>query len=347
MIVPSLSIQRWLSCAALAVGTLMFAGACSEPAPPPEPAAPAVKSAEVRAQWYQDCWNHFNSKAWTEFEACYAENAVSESVDSDAPSATGRAAIIERAKMEATAFPDRRGELRLLLVNGDRMASVALYSATNTGPMPPGPDGKPMPATGKPVGLLMAHTVDLDPTGSHAVRDASYVDDGTMAAQLGMNPAPARPAEKPSGALPTIVIARNDDAERANLASAQAIFDAVNKHDLKAIEALTPEDYKLIEVARPTDVGKKESLAGAKEMFGAFPDVKVTPVTMWAARDYVAIAGTFEGTNTGDLPSMGLKKTGRKVSARFFEIIRFENGQPKEDWLFYNGAAMAAQLGVK
>jgi predicted ester cyclase len=92
---------------------------------------------------------------------------------------------------------------------------------------------------------------------------------------------------------------------------------------------------------------KNASAKNLKEMIAAFPDVKVTPVTMWAAGDYVVVTGTFEGTNLGPIPSMGLKKTGNKVSARFFELFKVENGLCTEDWLFYNGAAMAAQLFVK
>jgi predicted ester cyclase len=61
----------------------------------------------------------------------------------------------------------------------------------------------------------------------------------------------------------------------------------------------------------------------------------------------VVVTGTFEGTNLGNLPSMGVKKTGKKVSAHFFELFRLENSLCVEDWLFYNGAAFAAQLGLK
>jgi hypothetical protein len=75
-----------------------------------------------------------------------------------------------------------------MLVNGDRMAGLALYTATNTGPLPPGPDGKAMPPTNKAIGMYVAHTIELDPTGANAVREATYVDEGTMMAQLGLNP---------------------------------------------------------------------------------------------------------------------------------------------------------------
>jgi len=328
------------------MAAVIAAAACSEPAPPPPPPAPP-NTAETRAQRYQECWNQFNDKAWDKFQTCYTDTAVSESADSTPATFTGRPAIIERAKMEAGAFPDRRGEVRLVLVNNEHVASIAMYTGTNTGPLPPGPDGKPGPATGKPVGFLLAHMVDFDSTGMAAGREMAFVDEGTMMAQLGLSPAPARPAEKPNGMPATVVLAKNDATETANLAATSAMFVAVNKHDLKALAAMTPDTYRSIEIARPKDMDKKEALASTKEMFGAYPDVKITPTTMWAAGDYVVITGTFEGTNTGDMPSAQMKKTGKAVKARFCEIIKFENGKPKDDYLFYNGAAMAAQLGLK
>jgi predicted ester cyclase len=104
------------------------------------------------------------------------------------------------------------------------------------------------------------------------------------------------------------------------------------------------DDYKGTTVAAPADTDKKQSLAGTKEMLGAFPDVKILPMTTWAAGDYVVVAGTFDGTNTGDMPSAKMKKTGNKVSAHFLEIFKFSGGKVQEDWLFYNGAAMTSQL---
>jgi predicted ester cyclase len=332
----------------LAAGATFLAGACGAPPPPPAPAAPPVRTAEERAQLYKDCWDHFNTQAWDQFGNCFAENAVSEAVDGDPATLNGRAEIIARNKLEAAGFPDRRGEVRLILINGERLAAVALYAGTNSGPLPPGPDGKSLPATNKPIGLLMGHTAEFDATGSRVVRDAVYFEEATLAAQLGLTKNTQRAAEKPTGAAPITVIARNNETERSNQAAARSIFETLNKHDVAAYAKLLPDDYKLMEVAQPKDLDKKGALASTKETLGGFPDVAITPTTMWAAGDYVVISGTFVGTNTGNLPtSIGALKTGKKVSARFLNVLRFENGQPKEDWLFYNAAAVLAQLGAK
>jgi len=328
------------------VGGVLFAmsAACSEPAPP---AATAVKTTAERVARYQECWKLFNDKAWDQFQTCYTENAVSETVDSMPASASGRAAIVEAGKASAVAFPDRRGELRLVLANADKVLGVVLWSATNTGDLPPGPDGKAVPATGKAIGFPVAHTGEWNATGDAVVHDAVYIDEGTIVAQLGLNPSPARPVEKATGNPPAVVIAKGDETEKANLSTTQAMFDALNKHDLKGLEGFMADDYKSMSVAEAKDMDKKESLAGTREMLMGFPDVRITPTTTWAAGDYVVVTGTFEGTNTGDMPTAKMKKTGNKVSDRFLEVFKFANGKVQEDWLFYNHAAMMNQLMAK
>ena len=82
-------------------------------------------------------------------------------------------------------------------------------------------------------------------------------------------------------------------------------------------------------------------------MFKAFPDAKLVPLSIWGAGDYVVAVGRFEGTNKGPMAAMGIKKaTGKSVSVRYLDIARWEGGKVQEEWLFYNGMAMAGQLGM-
>jgi predicted ester cyclase len=327
-----------------------LASACSEPAPPaPPPAAtPAPATAEARVKLYTTCWDQFNSKALDQFQNCFADNAFSEVVDSASqPPITGRAAIMDVIKKEAESFPDRHGELKLVLANGSRIAGVALYTATNTGPMP-GPDGKPMPATNKKVGLLIGHTIELDAMGTHAARESAYIEEETLAGQLGLSKHPVRPVMAASGGVPEIVIAKNDAKETANIAAVRAMIDAGNKHDMKAIEAMLTDDYKLVEIGQSKDLDKKAAIASNKDFVKAFPDITSTASDVWAAGDYVVIVGKVEGTNKGAFPGMGIMKpSGKKFTGRFLEICKMENGKVKQDWLFYNGSTLAPQLGLK
>ena len=66
----------------------------------------------------------------------------------------------------------------------------------------------------------------------------------------------------------------------------------------------------------------------------------------WGAGDYVVATGTWSGTNTGDMPGTKMKKTGKSVALQFVEVDRFAAGKTKNIWIFTNGAAAAAQLGM-
>ena len=337
----------------LAVAATFAAVACGGAPPPPAasatpaaPPTPAPMTAEQSVDWYKKCWELFNTKAWDSFQNCYAPDATSESVDSGQPPARGRAAIVEAAKATVAPNPDVQGELQLMLVNGQHLMTVALWKGTHTAPMP-GPGGKSIPATGKKFGMLMAHTVELDAGRTAVQADADYVEVATLLGQLGLSKAPVRKAIETGAAATTVVVAKNDDAEAKNVAAIQAQLEAFNKHDVGALAHATTDGYVLHEIALPADSNKKKSLASTIDLFKAFGDVKLSASTVYGAGDYVVAIGTFEGTNTGPMLDMGLKKgTGKHVVARFIEIFRLENGKVAEDWLFYNGLAFAAQLGL-
>ena len=72
----------------------------------------------------------------------------------------------------------------------------------------------------------------------------------------------------------------------------------------------------LHEIALPADSDKKKALASLKDLFKGFGDVKLTASQVYGAGDYVVVIGTFEGTNTGPMPDLGIKKkTDKPVSA--------------------------------
>jgi steroid delta-isomerase-like uncharacterized protein len=329
---------------------LLAAAACSEPAPPPPPATPPpppVKTAQERMKLYQDCWEYFNNKNYDKMATCYTPVIATEVADSSQPKATTPAQAIEIMKAEEASFPDRRGEPRYLFANGSHLAAIVLWTGTNSGPMP-GPDGKPMPPTKKTLGMLVGQTLELNANGDAATKETVYIEEGTMMAQLGIMPNPqARKAEKASGAAPVVVVAKNDATETANIAVVRAQYDAMAKKDLKAMQATMSDDVKVIDVSMPADMNRKAADQTIAEFMKAFPDLTPGSPTMWAAGDFVIVEGTMSGTNTGPMPSMGLKATGKKINLRFMEVYELAGGKIKTDWIFYNGAAFASQLGLK
>jgi predicted ester cyclase len=321
-------------------------------APPQEQMGGAARSATKvltsaeRAAWYQECWAHFNGRAWAQFRACYADTVESDQVDSGHPVAKGIESAMAVDMGFAEAFPDIKGTGELILVKGDTILSVYVLNGTHTGSLL-GPDGTSIPATNKPVGFYQAHLVQTDASGSKVLKEQFYSDSGTMMAQLGLNPMPARPVATSKSAAPTVVVAAGTPAELSNVDLLRAQMAAYNSHDAKGVGAYNAPDLVYHDMTMPADQTAKESYASTVEFFNAFPDAKLAPASVWGAGSYAVVTGRFEGTNTGPMPAMGIKKpTGKAVSIRYLDITRWEGGKLKEEWLFYDGMAMARQLGL-
>ena len=323
--------------------------AAPAPAAPAEalkPAAPPPATADERSKWFKDCWAQFNSKDWAKFQGCYAENATSEQVDMGMPPLVGRANIIDKsAKVFGAAFPDLTGELELSLVSGNDILAVVLLKGTHKGALP-GPQGEIAP-TNKKIGYLVVHHVQTSPDGRSIAKERFIYDGGTFMSQLGVSPAPARKALEQGWADKPSLISSGADAEKTNLAALGAWVSAVNKHDAVASSALVTDDVVFSDLASPADrVGKKEVQKANEEMAKAFPDSKIEQSAAWAAGDYVISAGRWSGTDTGDMPSMKLKKTGKAVNIEYYMVTKLAGGKVQKSWLFSNGMAFAGQLGV-
>jgi len=305
---------------------------------------PVPLTAEQKVKLYQGSWAAFNARDFAKFQGLWAENATSEMLDMGAP-LTGPAAITESgAKGFAAGFPDANGEVELTLVNGNNIVGIALLRGTNTGTYvtPVGP----VPATGKKVGFLAAQSLELNDAGK-AVKELMAYDGGTIAGQLGLMPVPHRKPLETGWSEKPIVIASGSEVEKTNLAAFSKGVEGFNKHDAAAALGAAADDIVFSKLSSPADLtGKKEVQKGLEESFRAFPDVKLDVKSAWAAGDYVVSTGTWSGTNTGDMPAMKLKKTGKPVSLHFLEIDKFVAGKTKNMWVFTNGAAAAAQLGL-
>jgi predicted ester cyclase len=312
----------------------------------PKPVAPPPATADERSKWYKDCWAQFNARDWAKFQNCFAENVTSEQVDMGMPALVGRTNVLDKSvKTFAVAFPDLTGENELTVVSGNDILSVVLLKGTQKGPLP-GPQGE-IPATNKKIGYLTLHHITTTPDGRSAAKERFIYDGGTFMSQLGLSPAPARKAIEQGWAEKPALISSGSEAEKLNLAALGAWTSAINKHDAPGLAALMTDDVVFSDVASPADkVGKKEVQKSHEEMFKGFPDMKVDQTAAWAAGDYVVSAGRFSGTNTGDMPSMKLKKTGKAVSLEYYMVTKLAGGKVQKNWLFSNGMAFAGQLGL-
>jgi len=351
--------------AALLPFTVLGLAACAEQAPAVQPLAPPPAAtvaaapapmieakkeepkpvpltAEQKVKAYQASWAAFNAKDFAKFQATWAEHATSEMLDMGPP-LVGPVAITETgAKGFATGFPDANGEVQLTLVNGNTVLGVVLLRGTNTGTFvtPMGP----VPPTSKKVGFLSVQSMELNDAGK-AVKEVMAYDGATVAGQLGLMPMPHRKVIEAGWTEKPVVVATGSEVEKTNLAAFNKEVEGFNKHDAAAALGTAADDIVFSELSAPADrTGKKESLKGLEEMFKAFPDAKLDLKSAWSAGDYVVATGTWSGTNTGDM--MKMKKTGKAVSVHFVEIDKLVAGKTKNIWMFSNGAAAAAQLGL-
>jgi len=327
----------------------LFAAACGgeppkaeAPAPPP----PKPKTVQEKVARYQECWRYVNTKAWDPFRGCLADNMTSEAMGSGRPAMTSADQVVADLKSFRESFSDIDGTLQIILTKDDTVVSLAQLNGTNDGPMP-GPGGKPMQPTKKAVGYLLGHVIHFDAMGDKATREEEYSDTPTMLAQLGVSKAPARPVMPKSTAKPVVVIASGSETEQKNADTFKAQLEVFNKHDLKAIEGFNAPGAVFRDMSAPKDTDAKGNLVALNAFIRAFPDCKLVTTSVWGAGDYVVAQGTFEGTNKGAAPAMGIRKaTGKTVKLPFLEITKFENGKIKEDTVVYDSMAMAQQLGL-
>ena len=323
------------------------AGKTTEPVetPPPQPEKPKLDTAEDKVAFYKACTGHLNAKDWEKFGACYAEDVVSEYVDSGMPASNGRGALVDNLKKFAGAFPDLEVTPTLILVSGNKVASVGAFTGTHQGPMQ-GPGGE-VPATNKKVGVMQFHVIEIDPAAGGAKKEWIFSDFGTFVGQLGLHKMPTRPvAEKPAGEA-QVVVAKDDDAEKANVEAYKKGLEAFMKKDTKTMMAMWDDKAVMHDYGAPKDMDKKSSQKMMAEVLKAFPDAKGEVVDVWSAGEYVVAVVKNTGTNKGPMPSMGLKKaTNKPMSFTGADIVKMTNGKAVESWSFYNGMAIAQQLGM-
>jgi predicted ester cyclase len=320
------------------------------PAVPAAPAAPVVAAApaltgEQLDAWYQQCWAQFNEAKWDEFSKCYAENAVAHEAGN--PKAyEGRASVIEgTAKNIKTAFPDGKGELQLTLVNGKNIAAVALFTGTHTGVLKT-PMGEVAP-TNKKIGMRIAHYIQLD-ANNKVAKQWFIMDAPTMMAQLGkgMPGAKARKAIT-KAETPVVIIAKNDDAEKALVAEQNKTYALLSAHDKAGFDLIADDVVDDNAAAHADTKGKAAYKKTIEGYWKAFSDLKFENDSVWAAGNYTFSVSHFRGTNDGAAPALGIaKKTDKPLDVPYVEFVEWKDGKMAKLEPFYNSIEMAVQLDL-
>jgi hypothetical protein len=318
-----------------------------DPMPPvgsgmPDAAAPPPKvaTADERAKIYDACWSYFNDAKFDEFKACFTADGVN--TVAGFPGESKPDQIVAGQKEFKAAFPDGVGLPQLVLVSGTTVIGVSLLTGTNKGALKL-PTGD-MPATNRKIGILMGQVIEGDDAG-RAKSEADFFDNAEMLAQLQNKP--GRPAADKLAMDKVVAIAKGDDKEKANLDAYKKLNEAWSKHDAKAFADGLADDVVWSEAAEPKDQTKKEVVTGSEQAWKSMTDLKLVPRQTWAAGDYVAAVESFEGTNDGPIPDMGITKpTGKKIAVPTLSIYKLDGGKVKAAWIFYQSLAMVMQLGV-
>ena len=75
----------------------------------------------------------------------------------------------------------------------------------------------------------------------------------------------------------------------------------------------------------------------------SFSDVSYEVLRVVADDDFAAVHAVMRATHSGD--GLGVKPTGRKVSAEQMHFVRFEDGKIVEHWAVRDDAGLVRQLG--
>lgn len=304
---------------------------------PPEPTA--LTAGEVGKR-VSDCFALFNDRNMDGFKGCLAADITHDIVGMS--KVTGLDEALRQIGEFHTAFSDIRLSNQLTLVNGTNVVTVDLLTGTN--------DGELMgaPATNKKMGMLVAHSLEVDPIEGVAKTQRVYMDAGTLMGQLGMSPAPHRALLETGADSPTLITAADSDVEKANIEATQKAFAAMNGRDMASYVSMIDDKVVFHDQAMPSDVRGKAAMEKMLKMWmTAFPDAKIETTTIWAAGDYVVTEAVWTGKNTGKMPEMGIKKpTNRDINFRVLDVMRIADGKLAESWSFMNGAEMATQLGL-
>jgi steroid delta-isomerase-like uncharacterized protein len=90
--------------------------------------------------------------------------------------------------------------------------------------------------------------------------------------------------------------------------------------------------------------GPEEFVKFAREIRGAFPDMKMTVEDVFGVEDKVVLRWSATMTHTGD--TLGLPPSGKTVRSRGITITRIIDGKIVEGWDNWDQLGMLEQIGV-
>jgi predicted ester cyclase len=135
------------------------------------------------------------------------------------------------------------------------------------------------------------------------------------------------------------------ELEERNKALVRRFVDALNQHNLDALDDLVAPDF--VRHCQATPGLEIRSLAGFKrflvEDHAGVPDGRQIVRFLIAEGDFAAMYCTYSGTQTGQWGPFS--PTGRHVEFDFSGVIRFCSGKMAELWITWDNLIIMTQLG--
>ncbi|MFO0663576.1 MAG: ester cyclase [Polyangiaceae bacterium] len=302
------------------------------PVEAPPPPKPTLAELQMKAgQGMIEGWNSHDAKKIAEF---YANDAL---VSGPAfPEQKGKESVTANLAGMFAGIPDIKVAPRFVFMKNEVVVAVIDMVGTHKG------DLMGMPASGKPVGFTVAVAQWFNNDGL-VKEEHVYVDDGTIAGQVGMSKQKVRSA--PTLGAMTAFAAKNNDAETKNADLIKTWYGAFEKKSADTFLGSLADGTEWDDMTMPdTFKGKDHAKKYFAEATKAFPDSKVTIKNAWGIDEFVVAEVTFAGTQKG--PFMGMKASNKPVSMDTLDIMRVKDGKVVKGWSFGNSMQVAAQLGL-
>lgn len=328
--------QPLASASGSALPTAIASATASATTPPPPP-KPALL--ELQKKSVKDTKEAFDAHDAKRLAAAYAPDGVMVEHGMAGLKETKGRDDIERVFTRLfTPFPDAKFGVYRVFAKGDVVIQEFGWVGTNEGPTPMG--NKP---THKKVGQRAVSVQRFDAEGL-IKREEVYMDDLTIAMQLGMKEIPGKPRavpELPTADAPWIVEGDDKALDAAKTGGWTAFY---GKHDRKGFEGVIGDDTLHVDVTMPSDAkGKKALLAEYDQWLRVFPDLKVEVGEGWGfsggfAIYEVTLSGTMKGAWGPNKP------TNRPVTTHVLAVDRIVDGKIVESWTYANGAEPLGQI---
>ena len=138
-------------------------------------------------------------------------------------------------------------------------------------------------------------------------------------------------------------------SELDNIRTTEAYYDALNAHDVGRLSEYQASGYTFQGPGLPGPVGTGEDAAYIQGFIDAFPDLHFELTHKIAQGDFVVVNWVGTGTHDGPLRTPSgdsVPATGRTGTNFGSNTIEFENGKVLHSRVYFDMAALLAQLGL-